>query len=112
MLAWSPFSGTHSRFPIQLPQDQRHSWHKLAPREFDANVRVPVAAKTPPNPPAPTTTGKDADATPEHAPSPFNRHFQAPRRPKAAREPSGRVLPPAPAWMAKPLKPPRAPSRD
>jgi len=97
---------------MQLTRRPKTFGHKLAPREFDATLRLPVAAKTPPNPPAPTTTGNAADAAPEHAPSPFNRHFQAPRRPKAAREPSGRVLPPAPAWMAKPLKPPRAPSRD
>jgi hypothetical protein len=53
---------------------------------------------------------KPADsAAPETAPpSPSNsssfRHFQ--RRPWSERAKSGKVLPPAPEWMQKPLKPP------
>ncbi|HEX6277863.1 MAG TPA: hypothetical protein VFZ53_32695 [Polyangiaceae bacterium] len=34
------------------------------------------------------------------------RQFQ--RRPRGERAQSGKVLPPPPAWMVKPLKPPRA----
>jgi hypothetical protein len=85
----------------------------VAPSEFEANMVAPVSAKNPPapTPPTPTDAPEAADA-PARSQSPFNRHFQAPRRPKKEREPSGRILPPAPAWMMKPLKPPRAPSRD
>jgi len=75
-------------------------------------VRVPVSRKAPPPAPAPTPENATpaAGAPPERAPSPFNRHFQAPRQAKRPAAPSGRVLPPAPAWMQKPLKPPRAQS--
>jgi hypothetical protein len=50
----------------------------------------------------PTDSNTPEPAAPSKG-SPF-KHFQ--RRPKTERAPSGRVLPPAPAWMKKPLKPP------
>jgi hypothetical protein len=43
------------------------------------------------------------EAQPPSKGAPF-KYFQ--RRPKGERPQSGRVLPPAPAWMQKPLKPP------
>jgi hypothetical protein len=55
---------------------------------------------------SPSIPPSDNEAGPSSA-SPFNRNFQRARGPKQARVQSGRVLPPAPAWMAKPLKPPR-----
>ena len=44
------------------------------------------------------------DTLPPPAPDGQFKRFE--RRPKSERAPSGRVLPPAPAWMQKPLKPP------
>jgi len=66
-----------------------------------------VSRKAIPAAPASAPDNANPDATPsERAPSPFNRFYQAPRQSKRPAEPSGRVLPPAPSWMRKPLKPP------
>ena len=58
----------------------------------------------------PTNTVPDT-LPPPPPETPF-KQFQ--RRPKGERARSGKVLPPAPAWMQKPLKPPgsRIPKKD
>ena len=68
----------------------------------------PVPPKTPAAapPPAPTETAPEPDASPAKPASPFNRRLQVPRQTKRAAVQGGRVLPPAPSWMHKPLKPP------
>jgi len=55
----------------------------------------------------PTSSTSLPDTLPP--PAPESRFKQPQRRPKGERAPSGKVLPPPPAWMMKPLKPPRAP---
>ncbi|HEY3497986.1 MAG TPA: hypothetical protein VGK73_24975 [Polyangiaceae bacterium] len=56
----------------------------------------------------PAQIPSEAPPPPPSAASPFNRAFPRSRSEKQPRQTSGRILPPAPAWMAKPLKPPMA----
>jgi hypothetical protein len=51
----------------------------------------------------PRVASPTVEPAPPAAGSPFKREK---RRPKGERTQGGRVLPPAPAWMQKPLKPP------
>jgi hypothetical protein len=58
-----------------------------------------------PNDSNPTSPPPAATDDPPKAKTGFNKNFLRPR-PSKPRAPQGRTLPPAPAWMQKPLRPP------